>query len=235
MMILTGPEIRRQVAIGQNKEKFGLSICKPEDWIDIQPYDESLVGPNSVDLRLHSDLKVYPEGARRHAVLEEKMAVMGDEAFFGEVKNLSLPDVHEDIEIIDMKSKDHGCYDLYIPQEGRVLWPGILYLGRTIEVIGSNSFVPIVEGRSSVGRLGVHVHVTAGFCDIGFRGTITLEIHVVHPIRIYPNIPICQAYFLKPHGAIELYHGRYSGQVDPTPSRFALSKQEYQSRDKDDR
>jgi dCTP deaminase len=74
----------------------------------------------------------------------------------------------------------------------------------------------------------MHVHVTAGFCDLGFRGTITLEIHVIHPIRVYPNIPICQAYFLKPQGVIELYNGRYSGQVDPTPSRFALKKSEYQ-------
>lgn len=224
-MILTGPEIRRQVTIGQNKEKFGLSICKPEDWIDIQPYDESLVGPNSVDLRLHSDLKVYPEGARRQAALEE---------FESDRVCMSIPDLDEHTEIIDMKAKDHGCYDLYIPKEGRVLWPGILYLGRTIETIGSNAYVPIVEGRSSVGRLGVHVHVTAGFCDIGFRGTITLEIHVVHPIRIYPNIPICQAYFLKPHGAIELYKGRYLDQVEPTPSRFGLSKSEFRTKGDDD-
>lgn len=143
-MILTGPEIRRQVAIGQNKEKFGLSICKPEDWIDIQPYDESLVGPNSVDLRLHSDLKVYPEGARRQAALEE---LEGDRVC------MSIPDLDEHTEIIDMKAKDHGCYDLYIPKEGRVLWPGILYLGRTIETIGSNSYVPIVEGRSVLAGL----------------------------------------------------------------------------------
>ena len=109
---------------------------------------------------------------------------------------------------------------LTIPEDGLMLYPGVLYLGRTIECIGSNCFVPIVEGRSSVGRLGISVHVTAGFCDLGFKGTITLEMHVIHPVKIYPNVPICQAYFLKPEGAIELYKGRYQGQVEPTASRF---------------
>jgi dCTP deaminase len=127
--------------------------------------------------------------------------------------------------ILDMR-KGNTTYELEIPEEGLILWPGILYLGRTIECIGSNKFVPIVEGRSSVGRLGIHVHVTAGFCDVGFKGTITLEIHVIHPVRVYPNIPICQAYFLKPEGKIELYKGRYQNQEDPTPSRFQMPKEQ---------
>jgi len=195
-MIITGPEIRRQVDIGV---KGG---C-PMDWIDVSPYDESLVGPNSIDLRLHEDLLVYPAG---HATICKQKP--------WEIRE----------HVIDMHSDDHECIKYKIDNYGIVLEPGVLYLGRTIETIGSNSFVPIVEGRSSVGRLGIHVHVTAGFCDIGFRGTITLEIHVVHRVRIYKDSPICQAYFLKPHGAIELYKGRYSGQVDPTPSRFVLRK-----------
>jgi len=217
-MILTGPEIRRQIFIGKHPETWG-GKAQPMDWIDIDPYDESLVGPNSIDLRLHEDLKVYPDGVNRHSILEERLNKIHPVQGYND---LGGPIDYQ--YVIDMKSEDHGCYDLNIPEEGRVLWPGVLYLGRTIEAIGSNSFVPIVEGRSSVGRLGMHVHVTAGFCDLGFRGTITLEIYVIHPIRVYPNIPICQAYFLKPQGVIELYNGRYSGQVDPTPSRFALPK-----------
>lgn len=201
-MILTGPEIRRQVDIGSKSE------C-PMDWIDISPYDKSLVGPNSVDLRLHKDLLVYPAG---RAILNKK----------------GPWEVSE--HVIDMRSHDHECTEVEISNYGTILEPGVLYLGRTIETIGSNSFVPIVEGRSSVGRLGIHVHVTAGFCDIGFRGTITLEIHVIHRVMVYRDSPVCQAYFLKPTGDIELYRGRYSGQVNPTPSRFGLKKSEYESK-----
>lgn len=104
--------------------------------------------------------------------------------------------------------------------EGYLMLPGVLHLARTIEVIGSDHYVPIVEGRSSVGRLGLSVHVTAGFCDTGFHGTITLEMHVIEPLRIYPDVPICQVYFLKPEGQIRLYEGRYQGQRLITASRM---------------
>lgn len=170
------------------------------DGIHVDPYDPKLVGPNSIDLRLGNKLLVYKNVARDFG--------------FGFT---SIPG------ILDMK-KENQTVEFEIPEEGYALKPGVLYLGRTIETIGSEKFVPIVEGRSSVGRLGIHVHVTAGFCDIGFKGTITLEIHVVHPVIIYPNLPICQAYFLSPMGAIELYKGRYQGQVEPTASRFSRKK-----------
>ncbi len=127
---------------------------------------------------------------------------------------------------LDM-NRENKTIPLEIPETGIILLPNILYLGCTVECIGSNSFVPIVEGRSSVGRLGIHVHVTAGFCDLGFKGSITLEIHVIHPVRIYPNVPICQAYFLKPEGAIELYKGRYRDQLGPVPSRGHLHPDAY--------
>ena len=103
---------------------------------------------------------------------------------------------------------------------GYLMMPGVLHLARTIEVIGSDQYVPIVEGRSSCGRLGLSVHVTAGFCDTGFHGTITLEMHVIEPLRIYPGVPICQVYFLKPEGQIRLYEGRYQGQRAITASRI---------------
>lgn len=107
-----------------------------------------------------------------------------------------------------------------IGDDGYLLLPGVLHLARTIEVIGSDHYVPIVEGRSSVGRLGLSVHVTAGFCDTGFHGTITLEMHVIEPLRVYPRVPICQVYFLKPEGTIRLYEGRYQGQRAITASRM---------------
>jgi dCTP deaminase len=106
------------------------------------------------------------------------------------------------------------------PEHGVLLQPGRLYLSRTIEIIGSDHFVPIVEGRSSFGRLGLHVHVTAGFCDLGFCGSITLELHCIERLRIYPNVPICQVYFLRPEGEKQLYAGKYQGQVETTASRM---------------
>lgn len=207
-MILTGPEIRRLVGIGKwNQEKADRNpgnklAISGMDAIHIDPYDPELVGPNSVDLRLGDKLLVYED------VIDGRR------------------DPHGWPMALDMK-KPNPTSEIEIYEDGLILRPGILYLGRTIECIGSNKFVPIVEGRSSVGRLGIHVHVTAGFCDLGFKGTITLEIHVIHPVRIYPNIPICQAYFLEPKGAIELYKGRYMNQEEPTASRFSLSKEEF--------
>lgn len=125
--------------------------------------------------------------------------------------------------VLDMR-KDNPTRVVEFPANGVVLDPGTLYLARTVEVIGSDEYVPIVEGRSSVGRLGIRVHQTAGFCDTGFKGTITLEIDVVQRVRIYPGVPICQAYFLKTLGDIRLYKGRYSGQRDVAASRLHTDK-----------
>ena len=79
-----------------------------------------------------------------------------------------------------------------IPTEGYQLEPQRLYLGRTVEYTETPAFVPLLEGRSSIARLGLSVHSTAGFGDIGFCGYWTLELYCVQPIRIYANIEICQ-------------------------------------------
>ena len=85
--------------------------------------------------------------------------------------NLTLADelmVYDNYEL-DMKKKNTG-HLLKIPQEGYVLEPNKLYLGRTHEYTKTTCFVPMLEGRSSVGRLGLFIHVTAGFGDVGFSG-----------------------------------------------------------------
>ena len=104
-----------------------------------------------------------------------------------------------------------------------LLLPNKLYLGRTVESISSDHYVPIVEGRSSIGRFGIQVHMTAGVCDLGFSGTITLEITSVHPVKIYPNQRICQVLWLKSEGARRMYAGRYQNQKGATPSRMSWS------------
>lgn len=80
-------------------------------------------------------------------------------------------------------------------ENGALLDPGTLYLGRTVERTATREFVPMIEGRSSVGRLGVFIHVTAGFGDVGFDGFWTLEIACVQPVRIYPGTEICQIFY----------------------------------------
>jgi len=95
---------------------------------------------------------------------------------------------------LDLK-KEHKVKTLVIPQEGLLLEPGKLYLGRTVEYTKTEKLVPMIEGRSSIGRLGLFIHITAGFGDVGFRGFWTLEIFCVQPIRIYAGVEICQIFY----------------------------------------
>ena len=101
--------------------------------------------------------------------------------------------VYEEV-VLDMKKKNR-VRRVMIPEDGLVLDTDQLYLGRTIEHTETHGFVPMIEGRSSVGRLGMCVHVTSGRGNVGFRGYWTLEIFALHPIRIYPGVAICQIYY----------------------------------------
>lgn len=101
--------------------------------------------------------------------------------------------VYED-DVLDMKKK-HAVKKIIIPQDGFVLEKGTLYLGRTVEYTKTDKYVPMLEGRSSIGRLGLFVHITAGFGDVGFNGFWTLEMFCVQPIRIYPGAEICQIFY----------------------------------------
>ena len=108
---------------------------------------------------------------------------------------------------------------MIIPEEGLILQPGKLYLGRTFEKTSTDHFVPMLEGRSSIGRLGLYIHVTAGFGDIGFSGFWTLEIHCVQPVKIYPMIEICQIYYLTIQGEVAPYNsGKYQNNTGIQPS-----------------
>lgn len=125
--------------------------------------------------------------------------------------------VYENHEL-DMK-KLNPTKRITIPEEGLVLEPNRLYLGRTNEFTKTEGFVPMLEGRSSTGRLGLFIHVTAGFGDVGFAGYWTLEIFCVQPIRIYPNAEICQIYYHSIEGDYEPYKsGKYQNNTDIQPS-----------------
>lgn len=112
---------------------------------------------------------------------------------------------------LDAKA-DNPVTEVSIPPEGYVLRPGVLYLGRTNEYTETWNAVPQINGRSSIGRLGIAIHATAGFGDVGFKGTWTLEISVVHPVRIYPNMQICQLAYQTVSPSHENYKGRYQDQ-----------------------
>jgi len=134
--------------------------------------------------------------------------------------NLRLHDellTYED-EVLDMRRLPK-TQRIRIPEEGIVLQPGRLYLGRTLEYTETHGFVPMLEGRSSIGRLGMFVHVTAGFGDTGFRGYWTLEIAAIHPIRIYAGVEICQIFYHHVIGDVTPYHSdKYQNNRDIQPS-----------------
>lgn len=97
-------------------------------------------------------------------------------------------------EILDIK-KDNETEIIEIPSNGLILEPGQLYLGRTCEYTETHSLVPMIIGRSSVGRLGISVHISSGFGDVGFCGYWTLQLTCKKRVRIYPNVKICQIFY----------------------------------------
>ena len=110
--------------------------------------------------------------------------------------NLSL---HDELltytsQTLDMR-KDNPTQKIIIPQDGLTLQPGRLYLGRTAEYTRTEGYIPMLEGRSSIGRLGICIHVTAGFGDVGFAGYWTLELFCVQPVKIYAGVQIAQIYY----------------------------------------
>lgn len=175
MSLLTGPEIQRQMQLGN---------------IVITP-GPSKVNPNSVNLRLADKLKVYP--AARCPYLDSYT--------------------------LDPK-RDTPTDELQIGFDGIVLYPSVLYLGSTVEYTESHCHVPVVQGRSSLGRLGVSIHATAGFGDVGFCGQWTLELFVIHPVRLYAGMDICQICWHTVEGELQKYAGKYQNQIGVVASRL---------------
>jgi dCTP deaminase len=120
--------------------------------------------------------------------------------------------------VLDMK-KENQTKQIIIPEEGLILEPNKLYLGRTVEYTKTENCVPMLEGRSSIGRLGLFIHVTAGFGDVGFSGFWTLEIFCIQPIKVYPNVEICQIYYHTIEGDYDKYcSGKYQNNKGIQPS-----------------
>jgi dCTP deaminase len=110
-----------------------------------------------------------------------------------------------------LDAKKHNMIEVFeIPSEGFVLEPNTLYLGVTEEYTETLSTVPFLEGKSSVGRLGIDIHATAGKGDVGFCNTWTLEISCTQPVRIYHGMPIGQLIYFKVSGEINNYYNKKS-------------------------
>jgi len=166
--------------------------------IVIDPLDEGCLQPSSIDVKVSNLFRVFRNHS--HAVIDVKK----------ELADLT--------ELVEMKS-----------DEAFVLHPGEFVLGSTLERVAiANDLVARVEGKSSLGRLGLLIHSTAGFIDAGFDGHITLELSNVAnlPITIYPGMKIGQVSFMtmttpadKPYGS-GARGSKYQGQRGPTPSRY---------------
>ena len=127
--------------------------------------------------------------------------------------------VYEEI-VLDMR-RPNRFRRFTIPEDGIVLTPNQVYLARTIERTETHNLVPMLEGRSSIGRLGLFVHITAGFGDVGFKGHWTLEMYAVQPVRVYPGVPICQIFYHQICGDIVEYRSdKYQNNHDIQPSPF---------------
>jgi dCTP deaminase len=110
-------------------------------------------------------------------------------------------------DILDAR-KHNRIREMEIPDEGFVLLPGKLYLGVTEEYTETHAHVPFLEGKSSVGRLGIDIHATAGKGDVGFCNTWTLEISVSQPVRVYAGMPIGQLIYFEVRGQVENLYNR---------------------------
>ncbi len=167
------------------------------------PYDESLVQPSSVDIRVDGAFRVFHNSRRPYIDVREPM---------------------EDLtELVKVAEGDPF-----------VLHPGEFVLGQTLERVKiPDDIVARLEGKSSLGRLGLVIHSTAGFVDPGFEGNLTLELSNLAnlPITIYEGMPIGQISFMRMDEAVERPYGeeagsKYQGQEEPTASRYYLNFEE---------
>lgn len=173
-MILAGTEIQAEVKAGN---------------IEIDPFDEKNVNPASVDLTLGDEVAIY-EGTAHFTGADPKR--------WPSSKNLDgsafMPMGPTCPHVIDVRKRPE-VRRFKISENGWVLQPGIGYLMHTNERVATNKYIPVLDGKSSIGRLFVWIHVTAGYGDLGFNGQYTLEVASLFPVRLYAGMRICQMRF----------------------------------------
>jgi dCTP deaminase len=169
--------------------------------ISFDPFDPELIQPSSVDMRVDRKFRVFHNA--RYPFIDVRQP---------------MEELTELVEVTD--------------DAPFILHPGEFVLGQTLERVRlPDDVVARLEGKSSLGRLGLLIHSTAGFVDAGFEGNLTLELSNVAnlPITIYYGMPIGQISFMRMDGPVENPYGsgetrsKYQGQAEPTPSRFHLN------------
>ena len=109
--------------------------------------------------------------------------------------------------VLDAK-KHNQIEEIIIPKDGYVIQPDTLYLGVTEEYTETHAHVPFLEGKSSIGRLGIDIHATAGKGDVGYCNTWTLEISCLQPVKIYAGMPIGQLIYFIVEGDIKNFYNK---------------------------
>lgn len=196
MAILTGSEIKRQIK---------------EDRIEISPYFEEKVQPNSYDISLGDKVSYYSltdyfiqVGQHNEATCFEKYGMLALNATTDEDCGFIRT-----IPVLDSKQNNTMITDI-INDNGYVFLPNILYLVESSEEFWSDKFVSEVSGTSSLARLGITVHKTAGYSNLGHRFKWVLEVEVTHAVKVYKGMKIGQVYFHTTHGDNDIqYDGLY--------------------------
>jgi dCTP deaminase len=169
--------------------------------ISFDPYDPAMIQPSSVDVRVDRRFRVFNNARYPYIDVRQPMEDL--------TEMVTVPD-----------------------EEPFILHPGEFVLGQTLERVRlPDDLVARLEGKSSLGRLGLLIHSTAGFVDAGFEGNLTLELSNVAnlPITIYHGMPIGQISFMRMDAAVERPYGseetgsKYQGQAEPTASRYYLN------------
>lgn len=182
--------------------------------ISISPFVQKNVNPVSVDLTLGRKFSVY-----KSVVVGDwsKSKITGDRLCpksYGSLPHINYIDAKTENDVIEHELDDG---------EAIYLRPGIGYLAHTAERVWTDSYVPIIDGKSSIGRLFTQIHISAGFGDPGFNGQYTLEIAVIHPVTLYVGMKICQIRFNTIYGEHTSYKntGNYKDKLaeGPIPSQ----------------
>jgi len=197
MAILSGPEILKAVECGH---------------IEVDPFNAAHINPVSLDLTLGSGVAVYDNvvNPRRNGSKEEDGSLF-DVRYGG---------------LLDM-SRECSVSRFEIGPGGFIVRPGILYLMHTAERVLAHKHVPIIDGKSSIGRLGVKIHETAGFGDPGFDGQYTLEVTAVQPVRVYAGTRFCQIRFHEIQGDIRSYKDHKSNYATDEHSRGPVASRSF--------
>jgi len=134
-------------------------------------------------------------------------------------------------EILDARKHNQVDRIQMDPENGFLLWPGRTYLGVTEEYTETHRHVPFLEGKSSVGRLGIDIHATAGKGDVGFCNHWTLEISVHQPVRVYKGMPIAQIIYFEVSGDVDtLYRDKKNAKYNersPLPVESMMWKNQF--------